>query len=335
MDRRAFLRTASAALLAVPLAFAVGGVAGAEPGPLPGVTVRPRPDWAQGLAGGPMEQERPEDVRFLIVHHTASPNGYAADDVPALLRGFHSFHTGPEKRWPDVAYNFFVDRYGMVWEGRAGSLAGPVKPDATGGSQGFAQICCFIGDHTTEAPTAEARRSMVTLLAALAERYGINPAPGATTSFVSRGSNKWPAGTSVTSSTIAGHRDMSLTTCPGDAAYPLVRQSFPTDVAALLAARATPRPTTAPPSQRSTAAPAVDSTASSSSGTSTAPPITAAADAAASGGGIDASTAALAAVGAVAAAAAAGVVQHVRHRAAHTNSANGDTSEGASDASPR
>ena len=226
-------------MLAVPLAALLAGRAAAAPASLPGVTVRPRSDWAQGLpVPRALAQEAAGDVRVLVVHHSASPNGYAPGDVPEVLRGFHSFHTGPRKGWPDVAYNFFVDAYGTVWEGRAGSLAGPVLPDATGGSQGFSQICCFIGDHSTEPPTAAAQRSMTLLLAALADRYGIEPR--GTASFVSRGSTRWPSGSSVTTSTIAGHRDMSLTSCPGDGAYPLVKKAFPAEVAALLAARATP-----------------------------------------------------------------------------------------------
>ena len=255
LSRRAFVLRCSAAALAVPLAALLTDRAAAAAASLRGVTVRPRSDWARALpVPRPLPREAAGDVRFLIVHHSASPNGYAAGDVPAELRGFHAFHTGPRKGWPDVAYNFFVDAFGTVWEGRAGSLAGPVKPDATGGSQGYSQICCFVGDHTTEPPTAAAQRSMTLLLAGLADRYGIEP--GGTTSFVSRGSSRWPAGMSVTTSTIAGHRDMSLTSCPGDAAYPLVKTAFPGDVAALLAARATPTvaPTGRPPAASSKAA---------------------------------------------------------------------------------
>jgi hypothetical protein len=260
LSRRAVLQGLVAAGLAVPLATSLPRPAAAAPA-LAGLEIRPRSAWAEGLgAPAPLPVEAPGDVRFLLVHHSASPNGYAAGDVPGTLRGFHGFHTGADKGWPDVAYNFFVDRYGVVWEGRSGSLEGPVQPSATGGSQGFAQICCFVGDHTTEPPTPEAQRSMVALLAALAERYGIDPTPGVMTTFVSRGSNRWPAGASVTTPTIAGHRDMSLTSCPGDAAYPLVRDAFPGQVAALLAARTPPAPAPAEP----TGAPAPQSSATPS-----------------------------------------------------------------------
>ncbi len=54
-------------------------------------------------------------------------------------------HTGPDKGWPDIAYNFMVDRFGQIFEARAGSLAGPVAGSATGGNQGFSQLCCFLG----------------------------------------------------------------------------------------------------------------------------------------------------------------------------------------------
>lgn len=121
-----------------------------------------------------------------------------------------------------MAYNFFVDRFGGLWEGRQGSLTQPVKGDATGGSQGYALLCCFIGDHRVEPPPRPAEEAMVILLTWLADQYGIDTSPGATATFVSRGSSRWPVGASVTTRTIAGHRDMSLTECPGDAGYELV-----------------------------------------------------------------------------------------------------------------
>jgi hypothetical protein len=224
MHRRSFLGAIAAATAAVVGVRRRSAAAGPGGLPLPGgLVVQPRSAWGADLAPrGPLEPEAEGDVRFLLVHHTAGANGYPPEDVPGTLRGIYDMHTGPEKGWPDVAYNFFVDRHGGVWEGRTGSLDAPVKPDATGGSQGFAQLACFIGDHSTEPPTPEAAASMVALLAWLGERYQVDTSPGATTTFTSRGSNRWPAGTSVTATTISGHRDMSQTACPGDAGYALV-----------------------------------------------------------------------------------------------------------------
>ena len=168
----------------------------ASGGPAPPIV--PRSEWGGDLpVKGPMEAEAPGDVRFLLVHHTATSNDYARSGSVPQLRSLYSLHTGPDKGWPDIAYNFLLDRFGVIRGGRTGSLQQPIKGSATGGSQGFAQLCCFIGDHSSQPPTEEAQASMAQLLAWLAGRYGVPMSPGATATFVSRGSNRWPAGQTV------------------------------------------------------------------------------------------------------------------------------------------
>jgi hypothetical protein len=245
LSRRAALRLGGFALATVGVAAGPAATARAAAAPVevfPGLVVNPREAWARGDLSprGPMESEAAGDVRFLLVHHTASSNEYRPDEVALQLRSFFRYHTGPDKRWPDIAYNFLVDRHGGVWEGRAGSLAAPVQPDATGGSQGFAQLACFIGDLTASPPTSAARASMLRVLAWMADRYAIDTTAGATATFVSRGSSRHAAGTTVVTATIAGHRDMSLTTCPGDGVYDDVRRSFPEAVTALQLESASP-----------------------------------------------------------------------------------------------
>ncbi len=266
-----------------------------------GLAIWPREAWAPGPPVGPLAAE---EVRFLLVHHTAASTQHRASDVPGLLGAMYRFHTG-EKRWPDIAYNFLVDREGGVWEGRAGSLAGPVAADATGGSQGFAQLVCFIGDFTGEQPSAAALAAGTRTLAWLAQRYGVSTAAGATVSFTSRGSNRWPVGAAVTTATIAGHRDMSTTACPGNAFYPYVHNGLQRDVQAVrsgsLSAPATAAPattapaTTAPPSSTpapTTPAPTTPPTTAASSTTSPSSTAAASSDAATTTGASTSSTAA-------------------------------------------
>ena len=143
-------------------------------------------------------------------------------DPRALIRGIYAFHTSPTKGWPDVAYNFFVAPDGSVWEGRAGSIAGPVTADATGGNQGYAQLVCLLGNHVDVPPTAAAQTSLVRTLAWLAGRFSLNTYADAATTFVSRGSNKFPAGEVITTPIVSAHRDVTFTACPGDAAVALL-----------------------------------------------------------------------------------------------------------------
>ena len=170
---------------------------------------------------GALAYEAAGDVRCLLVHHSETTNAYQQSAVPQIIGSFYRTHT--DKGWPDIAYNFLVDRYGGIWEGRANSLRSATIPSATGGSQGFSQIVCWIGNHRRTQPTTAARRSMVSLTSWLCDRYDIDAAPGATVSFRSRGSTRWRRGALVTTPAIEGHRFMSLTDCPGDAAYPVVR----------------------------------------------------------------------------------------------------------------
>ncbi len=118
-----------------------------------------------------------------------------------------------------MAYNFFVDKFGTAWEGRTGSLAGAVAGSATGGNQGFSQLVCLIGDYSATPPSRAQEETVVRILSALADRHRITTTEGATTSFVSRGSNKHKSGVTVTTPTINGHRSMSMTSCPGDSAF--------------------------------------------------------------------------------------------------------------------
>lgn len=248
--------------------------------PARGLTINPRSSWGADLPPkGPLQGE---DVRFLIVHHSGSQNGHSPANVPNILRGWFDFHTG-SRGWNDIAYNFVIDSGGGVWEARQGSIEGAVAGDATGGNQGFTQLVCLIGDTNTVPSSAAARTSLVQVLAWLADRYGVSTATGAEVSFTSRGSNKWPAGTPVTTPTIAGHRDMSQTTCPGDNLYAYTVGSLRADVEAARGGSPHPPPapstttssttasTTAPPTSTSTTLPATTTTIAA---TTTMPPST-------------------------------------------------------------
>jgi len=199
--------------------------------------VQPRDRWA--IDRPALAAHGAEDVRFLLVHHSASPNEYDEDDVPGILQGFFDYHTSPEKGWSDIAYNFLIDRFGHTWEGRTGSLDGPVVAYATGGNQGFSQLVCLIGDFTSELPSPEATDSLVSVLAWLADRDNVSTSPGSEVTFASRGSNLWAEGVAVTASTIAGHRDMSITTCPGEILYGYVAGDLAADVNVLRIAATT------------------------------------------------------------------------------------------------
>ena len=60
-----------------------------------------------------------QPIRAAVVHHTAGSNDYQPQDSAGIVRSIFEYHT-QTLGWCDIAYNALVDKYGQVFEGRAG-----------------------------------------------------------------------------------------------------------------------------------------------------------------------------------------------------------------------
>jgi hypothetical protein len=150
------------------------------------------------------------------VHHSASGNGYAQADVPALIRSFYKYHTH-SLGWSDIAYNFLIDSFGTTWEGRYGGIDQPVRGAHTLGFNASSTGFCVIGNLDTVQPTQPTLDSLAKLAAWKLSTYGRDPLGW--TEVTSEGSDKFPSGRVVTLPVIDGHRDTNDTACPGGNLY--------------------------------------------------------------------------------------------------------------------
>jgi hypothetical protein len=152
-------------------------------------------------------------VKFAVVHHTATGNSYSRSESARIVRSIYAYHV-QTNGWNDIGYNLLVDRHGQLFEGRAGGVDRAVVGAHSGGfnsgSTGVAVIGTFGSDALPSAGTDALRR----LLAWKLDVHHVDPR--ATVRVVSGGSSRYPAGTSVSIPTIAGHRQVSSTECPGD-----------------------------------------------------------------------------------------------------------------------
>lgn len=156
------------------------------------------------------------------VHHTASSNSYTAADVPGLLRGFYSYHTRSEasggRGWCDIGYNMLVDKFGRVFEGRAGSIDQTIVGVHTGGFNSRTFGVSAIGEYGSAAAPAAMLEAIAQTIAWKFSQLRIRG--NGTVAMVSGGgATKYPAGTVVNFPTIYGHRDASQTSCPGQNLY--------------------------------------------------------------------------------------------------------------------
>ena len=86
-----------------------------------------------------------------FVHHTVNANDYTEAQVPAILRSIYAYHT-QSRGWSDIGYNFLVDRFGRIWEGRYGGVDKPVVGAHTLGYNDYSFAMSAIGNFDTVQP---------------------------------------------------------------------------------------------------------------------------------------------------------------------------------------
>ncbi len=148
-----------------------------------------------------------------FVHHTVNANDYTEAQVPALLRSIYAYHV-KSRGWSDIGYNFLVDRFGRIWEGRFGGVDKAVVGAHTLNYNDYSFAMSAIGNFDTTQPPDAMLRAYGQLFAWKLSLHGVNPA--STSQKIGRG----------TFQAINGHRDAGSTACPGKYLYaqlPLIR----------------------------------------------------------------------------------------------------------------
>jgi hypothetical protein len=177
----------------------------------------PRADWGASQCP-PRQAPDYGQVKAAHVHHTVSLNDYSPDEAPGIVLAICRYHRN-SNGWNDIGYNFLVDRYGVVYEGRAGGIDEAVVGAQAQGFNSQTTGIANIGDHSSVEQAPEAMAAMARLIRWKLPLHGA-PTSGRVT-LVSAGgaSNRYPAGARVTVERVLGHRDTNQTACPGNALY--------------------------------------------------------------------------------------------------------------------
>ncbi|MCL1801792.1 MAG: N-acetylmuramoyl-L-alanine amidase, partial [Promicromonosporaceae bacterium] len=170
-----------------------------------------RPHWNNG---NNCTMNSAASLQGAIIHHTAGSNNYATQAAAMQqIRNDQAYHI--RLNWCDLGYNFVVDRWGNIYEGRAGSLNSPViGAQAAGFNTGTTGIA-MLGNFDTMQPTAVMVDSVGRIAGWMLSRFGgVNP-QSMINYFTAAGSNRWPAGSTVHLNAIMTHSDVTRTVCPG------------------------------------------------------------------------------------------------------------------------
>jgi hypothetical protein len=168
-------------------------------------------------------------LRFAVVHHTAGTNTYTAAQSAAIVRGIELYHV-QGNGWNDIGYNFLVDKYGQVFEGRYGGVDKAVVGAHSLGFNTASVGIAVLGEYGNVALSAAAKTSLEQLLAWKLDLAHIDPL--STVNWASGGNPRFPSGVAVPLRAISGHRDTNFTDCPGNTLYAQL-PAIARDVAAL------------------------------------------------------------------------------------------------------
>ena len=158
-------------------------------------------------------------LQLAVVHHTAGSNSYTPSQSAAIVRGIEVYHV-QGNGWNDIGYNFLIDKYGQVFEGRYGGVdKNVIGAHAEGFNTGSFGVA-LIGTYQTVSPTAAEKAALVNLLAWRLDVAHVDPLSSLT--YTSGGNARFPAGTPVFLRAVSGHRDTGFTTCPGSVVYSLL-----------------------------------------------------------------------------------------------------------------
>ena len=159
------------------------------------------------------------DVHAGFVHHTVNANNYTRAEVPALLRSIYAYHVRV-RGWSDIGYNYLIDRFGRIWEGRYGGIDRAVVGAHTLGFNDDSFAASAIGNYELTRPSQATLQAYATLFAWKLSLHGVDAS--STRQYVT---SRW-------FQAINGHRDAAATACPGQYLYdklPTIRKMAAAD----------------------------------------------------------------------------------------------------------
>lgn len=190
-----------------------GALGSAEQAALSAAAYTPKPQIYSRAQWGADESLRDKpslhygEIHGGFIHHTVNANDYTRAEVPGIIRSIYAYHV-KARGWSDIGYNFLIDRFGRIWEGRYGGVNRPVVGAHTENYNDWSFGVSAIGNYQIARPSNALIQSEGALFAWKLSLHGVSAA-----------ATNVRIGPRVFSSSIMGHRDTKATECPGQYLY--------------------------------------------------------------------------------------------------------------------
>ncbi|MET1133772.1 MAG: SpoIID/LytB domain-containing protein [Aeromicrobium sp.] len=173
--------------------------------PMPSIITRAQ--WKAGAGTSCSAPVTRPKALGVVIHHTAGSNTYTKSESAGLVRSYQTYHVKGHG-WCDIGYNFLVDRFGQIFEGRKGGMTRQVRAAHSGvdAVNQYATGVSMMGHFDYVKPSAAMQSAVVKLVGWRLKFFGAKPK-----GTYSVGGKKY--------SVINGHRDVKSTACPGKYGY--------------------------------------------------------------------------------------------------------------------
>ena len=153
-------------------------------------------------------------VKAAAVHHTVSANNYSEAQARGVVLAICLHHRNANG-WDDIGYQTLVDRFGNIYEGRAGGLGRAVVGAQAEGVNRQTTGVAVVGSHASTGASRAAIRGVSRWLAWKLPEHGLQAKGSATLTSAGGATARYPRGTKFRVRRIFGHRASNLTECPG------------------------------------------------------------------------------------------------------------------------
>ena len=150
-----------------------------------------------------------------VIHHTVTANDYSEAEAPGIVLGICRYHRNANG-WNDIGYQALVDRFGNLYQGRAGGMReGRRRRPGAGLQRADDRDLLDRHPHEGGADGGRRRARSSTTSPGSSPTHDLD-AIGKTT-MVSAGGDlsRYPSGRRVRLNEVIGHGPIGLTACPG------------------------------------------------------------------------------------------------------------------------